>query len=59
MEVEGYCKNCSELINAHWDKGVSVMDPKCPICKNDLYTWTDETLEHESPTGDDYDDTDE
>ncbi len=53
--VEGICNQCRQWFDAHWHNGVDIMNPKCPICKSaDVHTWTDETLENESPTGDDF-----
>lgn len=49
MEVNGYCKNCGQDFNAHWHKGVDIMNPKCPVCKSpEVHTWTDEALEYET-----------
>lgn len=48
MELELYCRKCEKAYNGHWNSGVSVMNPKCPICKcDDVNVCTDETLDHE------------
>jgi Zn finger protein HypA/HybF involved in hydrogenase expression len=61
MEIEGCCHACGHKFNAHWHttRTVGRLFPLCPACKSShVHILTDETLEHESPRGDDYEEAD-
>lgn len=55
MEVEGYCRECGHVFDAHWDIW---KDGKCPKCGSlKVRTTNDESnnppADYESPRGDD------
>lgn len=55
MLVTYICKACNKSGDGHWHTGMDILDPRCPNCKERVSISTDEDLDNESPTGDDFD----
>ena len=43
MTIEGLCRHCSKVFDAHWHNGYAAVNPKCKECGSRLQVTTDES----------------